>query len=151
MRSVHTEGSTHFHLSGTWVSPTCLGASATVVGLSSFVMSFTYPPSCLPLLLIHYDDSSLLWRLSDSCYTTSCNRYPWFTCMAFLPFRLQPPVAPCHRFYTLPLSVTVSLLFLQKVWASLLMSKLAVTTGRIEFVILRTGFSPPVALHVTLR
>ena len=26
-------------------------------------------------------------------------------CIAFLPFRLQPPVVPRHRFNTLPLSV----------------------------------------------
>jgi hypothetical protein len=27
-------------------------------------------------------------------------------CIAFEPFCLQPPVAPCHRFCTLPLSLT---------------------------------------------
>jgi hypothetical protein len=36
-------------------------------------------------------------------------------------------------------------------WASPLASRLATTTGRIEFVILRTNRSPPVALHPSLR
>ena len=36
-------------------------------------------------------------------------------------------------------------------WASPLPSRLATTTGRIEFVILRTNRSPPVALHPALR
>ena len=31
--------------------------------------------------------------------------------IAFLPFRLQPPVAPYHRFITLPLSLIDLLLF----------------------------------------
>jgi hypothetical protein len=33
------------------------------------------------------------------------------------------------------------------IWASPLASRLAATAGRIEFVILRTGRSPPVASH----
>ena len=36
-------------------------------------------------------------------------------------------------------------------WASPLPSRLATTTGRIEFVILRTSRSPPVALHPASR
>ena len=36
-------------------------------------------------------------------------------------------------------------------WASPLASRLAAATGRIEFVILRTGSSPPVAPHPALR
>ena len=36
-------------------------------------------------------------------------------------------------------------------WASPFPSKLAATTGRIEFVILRTSHSPPVALHPLSR
>ena len=37
------------------------------------------------------------------------------------------------------------------IWASPFPSRLATTAGRIEFVILRTGRSPPVALHPTSR
>ena len=36
-------------------------------------------------------------------------------------------------------------------WASLIPSLLATTTGRIEFIILRTDSSPSVALHLLLR
>src|SRR4030043_1554719 len=50
MRSVHTEGSTHFHLSRLCVSPTCLDISTTTAGFLSSNISFTYPPSCLPSL-----------------------------------------------------------------------------------------------------
>lgn len=80
--------------------------------------------------------------------------------LAFLPFRLQPPVAPYHRFSTLPLSLIGFLpFFFSKVWASPFPSRLTVTTGRIEFVIpesssglaLRTSFSPHVALHLISR
>ena len=40
---------------------------------------------------------------------------------------------------------------LSVVWASPLGCRLTTTTGRIEFVILRTGSSPPVALHLLSR
>src|SRR3989337_192881 len=71
--------------------------------------------------------------------------------LPFLPFRLQPPIAPYHRFSTLPLSLIGFLLpfFSSKVWASPFPSRLTVTIGRIEFVVLRTSFSPPVAPHHT--
>jgi hypothetical protein len=78
----------------------------------------------------------------------------------FRPFRLQPPlVAPWpwsgfvprayrqhdpRSFASLPRDQRVS-------WASPFPSGLATTTGRIEFVILRTGRSPPVASHPLSR
>jgi len=46
-----------------WISPTCLGISATHFGLTSQLTHFIPPPSCLPLLHIRYDASLLLWRL----------------------------------------------------------------------------------------
>ncbi len=46
----------------------------------------------------------------------------------------------------IPLAGTVSV-----TWASPLPSRLATTRSRIEFVILRTGCSPPVALHPLSR
>jgi hypothetical protein len=69
--------------------------------------------------------------------------------LAFLPFCLQPPVSPQHRFITLPLSVLDFLL--AEVWASPHPRRLAANTGRIEFVILRTGSSLPVAPHLVSR
>ena len=78
----------------------------------------------------------------------------------FRPFRLQPPlVAPGPWSGFVPqadrqhdLRSSASLLRDHRVtWASPLASRLATTTGRIEFVLLRTGHSPPVALHLLSR
>jgi hypothetical protein len=69
--------------------------------------------------------------------------------LAFLPFCLQPPVSPQSRFHTLPLSALD--FFLAEVWASPQARGLAANTGRIEFVILRTGSSLPVAPHLVSR
>ena len=54
-------------------------------------------------------------------------------------------MSPRRRFRTLPLSASG---YFQ---ASSLARRLAGTSGRIEFVILRTGHSPPVALHPVSR
>ena len=80
---------------------------------------------------------------------------------AFRPFRLQPPLAApwpglvwdhgltarrrTRRSFASP-SRDQSV-----IWASPPGSRLATTKGRIEFVILRTGRSPPVALHLLSR
>ena len=78
----------------------------------------------------------------------------------FRPFRLQPPLAapgPWSGFAPQAYRQhdsrsSASLLRDHRVsWASPLGSRLATTTGRIEFVILRTGRSPPVALHLLSR
>jgi hypothetical protein len=50
----------------------------------------------------------------------------------------RPHLRRSHPLSRVPLGVT---------WASPMPSRLATTTGRIEFVILRTGCSPPAALH----
>ena len=68
---------------------------------------------------------------------------------AFLPFCSLTPVPPQHRFLTLPLSLLDFLL--KEVWASPLTRRLAADTGRIGFVILRTGSSFPVAPHLVSR
>src|SRR6267154_5820454 len=69
--------------------------------------------------------------------------------LAFLPFCLQSPVSPQGRFLTLPLSALS--FFLAEVRASPYPCKLAANTGRIEFVILRTGSSLSVAPHLVSR
>jgi len=69
----------------------------------------------------------------------------------FRPFRRQPPDAPAHRFDTLPLSVDGFPSRWGRVWVSPFPSRLTATPGRIAFVILRTGRSPPVAPHPASR
>jgi len=87
-------------------------------------------------------------------------RSPCLMDRAFRPFRLQPPLVvlrsrfgfriaglPPRSYRTHPpgrVPHGVS-------WASPLTRRLATTTGRIEFVILRTGRSPPVAPHAASR
>jgi hypothetical protein len=70
----------------------------------------------------------------------------------FRPFRLQPPLAVPGSVCFAP-GLTAFCLDdpvcrdRAASWASPLASRLTTTTGRIEFVILRTSRSPPVALH----
>lgn len=75
----------------------------------------------------------------------------------FRPFRLQPPVAASRAWSGLARELTarsadrIPFEDHSVSWASPLPSRLATTTGRIEFVILRTSRSPPVALHPLSR
>jgi len=75
----------------------------------------------------------------------------------FRPFRLQPPVAASGSWFGFFPELTARsadrIPFEDHgvTWASPLPSRLATTTGRIEFVILRTSRSPPVALHPPSR
>src|ERR1039457_2965035 len=75
----------------------------------------------------------------------------------FRPFRLQPPAVASGRWFGFFPELTARFInripFRDRsvVWASPLASRLAATTGRIEFVILRTSRSPPVALHLLSR
>src|SRR6202048_4970266 len=55
---------------------------------------------------------------------------------------------PCRRFRTLPLSPTASRFRFRLLHGY---AASPITPGRIEFVILRTGRSPPTALHFTSR
>src|SRR5208282_4778867 len=59
--SVQTTGSTHAHRAR--ISPSCGAFPGTAAGVCSDLLSFTLPPSCLPLLHGHYPASSLLRRL----------------------------------------------------------------------------------------
>ena len=68
--------------------------------------------------------------------------------LVFKPFRPQPLTVPRRRFGTQPLSSSG---FRFAVQASPLASRLADGQGRNGFVILRTGLSPPVALHPASR
>src|SRR5574340_1200928 len=76
---------------------------------------------------------------------------------AFRPFRLQPPAAVSgfwFGFVPEPTARSADRIPFGDpgvTWASPFPSGLATTTGRIEFVILRTSRSPPVALHPLSR
>ena len=85
---------------------------------------------------------------SDSCAALQPpRRSPCFTHIAFRPFRLQSPDASRRPFHTLPFRASgISVL---RVWASPLSCRLAIASGRNEFLIVRTGRSPPVAPHIT--
>src|SRR6202035_1698375 len=103
MRSVQTSVSTHAHRAR--ISPSCGALSGTVGGLCSCVLSFTLPPSCLPLLHGHYPASALLRRLchlSGTVLRTLCQSCTPFlsrivipdSCRSnFRPFYLHPPHA----------------------------------------------------------
>ncbi len=75
----------------------------------------------------------------------------------FRPFRLQPPVAASGAWFGFPPELTarsadrIPCEDHSVTWASPFPSRLATTTGRIEFVILRTSRSPSVALHPLSR
>ena len=75
MRSVHTEGSTHPQRAG--MSPACLGevGPTTAAGrvVSSFVMFFALPLSCVPWLHARYALPRYYGR-SDSCRAGSSGR-----------------------------------------------------------------------------
>ena len=69
-------------------------------------------------------------------------------CLAFRPFRLQPPDRSRRRFDTLPLSATGFRGSIATVRVSPLNGRLTRRPGRIEFTRrLRTGRSPPGASH----
>ena len=94
------------------------------------------------------------------------DRYPCVLCCTFRPFCLQPPLAVPMRYLAFSaIGLTVGRLLQkrrtlagQASWASPFPSRLATATGRIEFAVvdtrqplLRTGRSPPVALHPASR
>ena len=88
---------------------------------------------------------------SDSCLALlSPNRSPCFTCTTFLTIPSPPtPCAPIAAFARYPSARWLSRFRRSRLHHSLAGSP--DTHGRFEFVILRTGRSPPVALHPASR
>ena len=85
-------------------------------------------------------------------------RYPCLLCRTFHPFCLQSPYAVPVRIWIFCTGLTVEILCRrnrvladQAYQASPFSGRLATATGRIEFVNLRTGRSPRVALHPASR
>jgi len=82
----------------------------------------------------------------------TCTGLPASRHQNFRPFRLQPPLVASGSVCFRPELTAFCLVHpvcrkRAASWASPLASRLAATTGRIEFVILRTSRSPLVALH----
>ena len=159
MRSVQTDGSTQDQRSR--ISPTCLALSGTAVGCRSIVQPLTHPLPCAPFApcpLRHFiatmgaltpappGPSATRGRLNTGLFATQVSP---LHVHALCDHSVSNHLAtPCHRFITLPISVTGF------PCGSGLRHSLAGSSespGRIEFVILRTGHSPPVALHPASR
>ena len=154
MRTDHTDGSVQAQRSGP--SPACLArrSAGTIAGVGSRGLSATHPPSCTPWLHGRYPASTLTMGALTPVRHSSPHRSPCLTCTAFLT--IPPPTTWClprRRFRTLPLSATgLPPSHLRwRVKASPFPSGLAKASGRIEFVILRTGRSPPAASHPASR
>ena len=152
MRSVQTDGSAHAHRART--SPACLAVCRhcrRVVFRRSRSFRIHLPASlCSPGVtpLPRY------YGRSDSCglaLPARPGRSPCFMYQTFRPFRLQPPVSSRLVWFLTLTPQRARASPSGKVLGLRLPSRLATTTGRIEFVILRTSRSPPVALHPLSR
>ena len=145
MRSVQTDGSTHFHHS--LISPACLAFTGTATGLSSANLYFTHPPSCTPSLHAHYRHFITTMGTLNPVRLSSSYRPPYVTCTAFLTIPAPTTLCtPRRSFNTLPLSSTG----LPTTSGSRLRSfpsRLAGSTRPNRVRYLRTGRSPPVASH----
>src|SRR5215831_6132983 len=150
MRSGPTEAFVHSH-SRPWTSAPCL----TLTGTSSAELCscndlhVLHLPVFLPSVRLCFPHLSRLSPLryyedSDSCTAHLPCRSPRLLRHTFLSFRLQPRGLPGHRCSH---HASVSSDFR----TSPCMSRLVAAPRRIEFVLLRTNSSPPVALHPASR
>ncbi len=129
-------------------SPTCLGTSATRISLYSFhCPSHIHLPAALRSTSITMLPRSYVGSDSWYChphYQVSLIHAP---CLPAIP----SPTTHCSLPLLYHATPQLDRLPFLKVWTSPFTSRLTVTTGRIEFVNLRTSFSPPVAPHHTSR
>jgi hypothetical protein len=155
MRSVQTSRSTQPQR--VWIEPPC-SSVCTLGGCWSFVLSLTHSPSYLPLLHARYGASQLIWRfchpslrsarmveIPDSRHLNfSVVLSPYTRCRSMSAFF----ALASFRVLDSPRRA-VSRLHPSRFWASPLASRLATTSGRIEFLSYGPTDSPPVALHPT--
>ena len=151
MRSLHTVASTHVHSPARVCAP-CLALSGTTGATLSLChdLSLTLLPSCLPSLgavLL-----SALLAAPRRCGTMKALTPAPLTCGAGLPAYFATPSCrsvsnhvSCRIIAYHHASVT------RAFWASPWYRRLAADLRRIEFVILRTNSSPPVAPHLASR
>jgi hypothetical protein len=151
MRSFHTAASTHDQ-SRLWVSAPCVAFSGTTGAWLSLChsVSLTLLPSCLPSLGAAL--LSALLAAPHRCGTMKALTPAPLTCGAGLPTYFATPSCrsvsnhgDCRVIAFHHASVT------SEFRTSPCMSRLVAAPRRIEFVILRTDHSPPVALHPALR
>lgn len=143
IRSVQTSDSTHAHRLR--MSPACLVVFDTVAGLAFVILSIPASTSLRPFApcpLRHF--SATVDALTPG--PVSCPVQVSLIHMPDLPTILSPLtwMAPAPLSHATPQLAGLPL----QVWTSPLASRLAAHPGRIEFVILQTGSSPPVALHL---
>jgi len=148
MRSLHFEASTHDQ-SRPRVSALCVVLSDTGNALLSLYLcvEFTYPPSCLPSLGAVLLPA--LFAAFGRCGTMKALTPAQLTYHAGLPAYLATPSCRSVSNHVDCLNIayhhaSVSSGFRTSPWNRRLVAALR----RIEFALLRTDFSPPVALHL---
>ena len=137
--------------------PACLAHSGTRTGIAVIVLHYSNPPSCAPFAPSQLRDfiatTGALTPVAR-LFGTAVHELRLFPQQVSL---IHASVLPdhsvskhlmhrCCRFITLPFS-SAAFLFRSRLRPWLAGSSIA--PGRIEFVILRTGRSPPAALHHT--
>ena len=151
MRPVHTSASTQSHF---WLSASLpgLGVSSTIGSVPCFAIDRTHPPSWLA-----FAPPALPGFFATMQPLTSVSRYQTLSQISSLNVTRishhsvsNHPKVPQDAFITLPIR-------LLSVWVSptfefhLFPAGSLLPSGRIEFVILRTGGSPSAASHPTSR
>lgn len=139
--------------------PARLAHSGTCTGVAVIVLRYSNPPSCAPFAPSQLRDfiatmgaltpARLRFFGTSSMNAGSVNEQVSLIHARCLPdHSVSTHLTPrCHRFCTLPLSSTA---FRRRSRLHLRTAGSSSAPGRIEFVILRTGRSPPAALHHAL-
>ena len=130
IRSVQTDGSVHSQRDR--ASPACL-ALGTVAGCSSACLDITYPPSCVPFAPRSLQTLHHYYGRSDSCPALPAGQVSPLHAHE-LPTIPSPTTKCSPGSRTLPFAPRI----VPSGRASPLNRRLADTSGRIEFVILRT-------------
>ncbi len=152
MRPVHTSASTQSHF---WLSASlpCLGVSSTIGSVPCFAIDRTHPPSwlafappALPGFFATMQPLTSVSQLPDLLTDLLASRH-----LNFPPFRLQPPQGASRCLYHVTHQALEREGSLPTFEFHLFPAGSLLPSGRIEFVILRTGGSPSAASHPTSR
>ncbi len=126
--------------------PTRLAHSGTGAGVAVIVLPDSNPPSCAPFAPSQLRDFIATMGALTPVHPGSFSEQVSLIHASGLPdHSVSKHLTPrCRRFCTLPLSSTA---FPSGSRLRLWLAGSSFAPGRIEFVILRTGRSPPAALH----